>query len=88
MKSADRDPTGKLQPDAGKHEADDLELESTSSQTMRGIRLSRQFGSGGYNPYDTIPNASSSTGVHRMQDMRRLSEWIRLKREMARKDKG
>jgi hypothetical protein len=59
----------------------DLSLESTSSQTLRGLHVSNGS-STGWNPYDTVPNSANTTGVHRLDDMRRLSEWIRLKREI------
>jgi len=59
----------------------DLSLESTSSQTLRGLYVSNG-NSSGWNPYDTVPNCSNNTGVHRLDDIRRLSEWIRLKREL------
>ena len=63
-----------------------LSLESTGSQTMRGLRA-LGGNSSGYNPYDTIPNTSSTTGMHRLEDMRRLSEWIRMKRDLERNKK-
>lgn len=87
MKSIGR---GRAVPmDGGKHKAakPELELESTGSQTMRGVRLPKGFGSSGYNPYDTLPGSSTSaTGQHRIEDMRRLSEWIRMKRGLSRND--
>ena len=62
-------------------EETDLSLESTSSQTLRGLYVSNGS-SAGWNPYDTVPNNASTTSIHRLDDMRRLSEWIRLKREL------
>lgn len=38
---------------------------------------------GGYNPYDTFPNVRQSGLAQRQADLRRLSEWIRLKRQVA-----
>jgi hypothetical protein len=85
MKGSGKDHTGAERRDPGKARDLELELESTSSQTMRGVRLPRQFGSG-YNPYDTVPDTKGSTGQHRIEDMRRLSEWIRMKRDLSRND--
>ena len=88
MTTRDRKGTGtvRLFVGADKQKEMELQLESTSSQTMRGVRLPREAG-GGYNPYDaeTTPNAQS-TGMHRMQDMRKLSEWIRMRLDLSRKD--
>jgi len=39
--------------------------------------------SGGYNPYDTFPNVRHTGLGQRQADLRRLSEWIRLKRQVA-----
>jgi hypothetical protein len=64
----------------------ELELESTSSQTLRGLTLPASS-SNGSNPYDSVPGASTATGQHRIADMRRLSEWIRMKRDLERNKK-
>lgn len=73
----------------------DLSLESTSSQTLRGLRALGSTRSG-YNPYDSVPagkgnsstgtstDGTSATGMHRLDEMRRLSEWIRTQRELER----
>jgi hypothetical protein len=37
----------------------------------------------GYNPYDTFPNVRHSDSTARQADLRRLSEWIRTKRQVA-----
>ena len=37
----------------------------------------------GYNPYDTFPSVRRSSGTQEHADLRRLSEWIRLKRQVA-----
>ena len=37
----------------------------------------------GYNPYDTFPNVRQSGLAGRQSDLRRLSEWIRVKRQVA-----
>jgi hypothetical protein len=69
--------------DAAVPQKTDLSLESTGSQAMRGLSV-QNGSSSGHNPYDTMPNTSSSTGMQRLADMRRLSEWIRMKRELER----
>jgi hypothetical protein len=38
---------------------------------------------GGYNPYDTFPSVRRAGGTQQHADLRRLSEWIRLKRQVA-----
>jgi hypothetical protein len=38
---------------------------------------------GGYNPYDTFPNVRRAGSTQQHADLRRLSEWIRLKRQVA-----
>jgi hypothetical protein len=38
---------------------------------------------GGYNPYDTFPNVREAGVTTRQADLRRLSEWIRLKRQVS-----
>jgi len=38
---------------------------------------------GGYNPYDTFPNVRHRGLADRQADLRRLSEWIRLKRQVS-----
>ena len=38
---------------------------------------------GGYDPYDTFPNVSQPGVAQRQADLRRLSEWIRVKRQVS-----
>jgi hypothetical protein len=38
---------------------------------------------GGYDPYDTFPNVGQPGMAQRQADLRRLSEWIRLKRQVS-----
>ena len=69
---------------------EDLSLENTGSQTLRGVPVHHGGGSG-YDPYDTVPNTTAVNGMQRLEDMRRLSEWIRMKRNLERdpdKDDG
>lgn len=37
----------------------------------------------GYNPYDTFPNVRHPGSTARQADLRRLSEWIRTKRQVT-----
>ena len=38
---------------------------------------------GGYNPYDTFPSVRPVGSAQQNADLRRLSEWIRLKRQVS-----
>ena len=60
-----------------------LSLEDTISQKMRGV-AARRTAVAGYNPYDADPAAApKNPGSKRKHtDLRKLSEWIRLKREV------
>jgi 8-oxo-dGTP pyrophosphatase MutT (NUDIX family) len=57
-----------------------LSLEDTMAQAVRGLRTPHSVSGSGYNPYDTIPNTSSTGAFQGTDDLRRLSEWIRTKR--------
>ena len=61
-----------------------LSLEDTIARKMRGVATKRSVASG-YNPYNAEPTASSKNldGKRKATDLRKLSEWIRLKREVA-----
>jgi hypothetical protein len=58
-----------------------LSLEDTMAQKMRGVPTKSRTGVVGYNPYDAEP-AKSKDGKSRT-DLRKLSEWIRLQRQVA-----
>jgi len=60
-----------------------LSLEDTISQTMRGVKSEHSRSGSGYNPYDTFPNTSSTGAFARHKDLRQLSQWIRVKRQVA-----
>jgi hypothetical protein len=62
-----------------------LSLEDTVAQKMRGIPVKSRSGVVGYNPYDTVPAAKTkdAEGKDKPTDLRKLSEWIRLRREVA-----
>jgi hypothetical protein len=63
--------TGEFKVTTGRFE---LMLEEDAAKTKVG---------GGYNPYDTVPNAHHADSSKRHADLRQLSDWIRLKRQMA-----
>lgn len=71
--------------------APELALEDTAAQRRRGLPV-RAGGVVGYNPYDTGPPAAGSgpsappgepaPPPRKRTDLRKLSEWIRLQREV------
>jgi hypothetical protein len=77
-----RDPKPESKPAA---EAEvKLSLEDTIAQKMRGVAVKRNV-LGGYNPYDADPavKPGNAEAKRKPTDLRKLSEWIRLKREVA-----
>ncbi len=60
-----------------------LSLEDTIAQRMRGAAVKRSVVSG-YNPYNAEPATTSKQpgSKRKPTDLRKLSEWIRLKREV------
>ena len=60
---------------------------STASTGIHELMLEEQAvparSGGGYNPYDTFPNVRQPGVGHRQADLRRLSEWIRVKRQVS-----
>jgi hypothetical protein len=58
-----------------------ISLEDTSTQIMRGVPPPKATGVVGYNPYDTYPNGSSTATNRGNEELRRLSDWIRQKRQ-------
>ena len=61
---------------------DELSLEDTLSQKMRGIPVKTRTPVTGYNPYDAVPNGKSREPGRKPTDLRKLSEWIRLHRQI------
>jgi hypothetical protein len=61
--------------------APNLSLEDTSTQIRRGITPTHSTGVSGYNPYDTFPNSHGTATHGSTQELKRLSEWIRQKRQ-------
>jgi hypothetical protein len=70
-------PTAETQPK--------LSLEDTIAQKMRGVPTKARTGVVGYNPYDAEPAAKGkqADGKPKPTDLRKLSEWIRLQRQVA-----
>ena len=62
-----------------------LSLEDTIAQKMRGVPTKARTGVVGYNPYDAEPAAKGkqADGKPKPTDLRKLSEWIRLQRQVA-----
>ncbi|MFI4914035.1 MAG: hypothetical protein ACHQAR_02460 [Steroidobacterales bacterium] len=70
-------------------ESVELSLERTVSQKLRGLTVrAKKVGVLGYNPYDAGPSAAPRE-AKKPTDLRKLSEWIRLQRqvEAAKKQK-
>jgi hypothetical protein len=66
-----------------------LSLEDTIAQRLRGVTPTRRTGVAGYNPYEAVPpeerrdEADKDKAKGKPTDLRKLSEWIRLQREIA-----
>ena len=62
-----------------------LSLEDTVALKMRGVAATRRTSVVGYNPYDAEPAAKAKDAGHKPKptDLRKLSEWIRLQRQVA-----
>jgi hypothetical protein len=63
----------------------DLSLEDTVAQKMRGVTPRIKSGISGYNPYDAAVSqpAAAAGESSKPTDLRKLSEWIRLTRQVA-----
>jgi hypothetical protein len=70
----------------------ELSIEDTLAQKMRGANVTPTVKpEDGYNPYDTWPSIQEPDAAKRNTDLRRLSEWMRLKRQvetLKKDDKG
>jgi hypothetical protein len=60
----------------------ELSLEDTLAQHARGIPAKSRPATGGYNPYDAQPAGKSTPAPRKQTDLRKLSEWIRLQRQV------
>jgi hypothetical protein len=71
----------------------ELSLEDTLAQKMRGIPVKSRTAVAGYNPYDAVPAGkpkdkdkdkhSEKDKNRKPTDLRKLSEWIRMQRQVA-----
>lgn len=61
--------------------ADELSLEDAIAERRRGLAPSARDGQSGYNPYDAPP-AVPTVQTRRPKDLRKLSEWIRLQKQV------
>ena len=69
---------------AASEEPSELSLEDTIAQNLRGVPAKTRGVVSGYNPYDAGVAAKTPTAAPRKPtDLRKLSEWIRLTREVA-----
>jgi hypothetical protein len=78
-----RDTDPKLKPPANSDLK--LSLEDTIAQKLRGVQVKTRTGVVGYNPYDAVPAAKAKNAANKPKptDLRKLSEWIRLQRQVA-----
>jgi hypothetical protein len=62
-----------------------LSLEDTIAQKLRGLPVKTRTGVIGYNPYDAVPPGEPKAVEPKPKptDLRKLSEWIRLQRQVA-----
>jgi hypothetical protein len=69
-------------PKAKSHDA--ISLEDTVAQKLRGVAKRTRNPQSGYNPYDMVPKTPSAKEAPKTKtDLRKLSEWIRLSRQVA-----
>ena len=61
----------------------DFSLEDTVAQNMRGVTPGNKSGVSGYNPYGAAPSNPAAGDPPKPTDLRKLSEWIRLTRQVA-----
>lgn len=60
----------------------ELSLEDTITQKLRGLPVKTRVPASGYNPYDATVPSSSRKPVRKSTDLRKLSEWIRMQRQV------
>jgi hypothetical protein len=67
----------------------ELSLEDTLTQKMRGVPVKSRAAVAGYNPYDAVPAGKprdkdkDKEKNRKPTDLRKLSEWIRMQRQVA-----
>jgi len=64
---------------------DAISLEDTVAQKLRGVAKRTRSPQAGYNPYDMELKTPAPKGAQKTKntDLRKLSEWIRLSRQVA-----
>jgi hypothetical protein len=68
----------------GAKSQDAISLEDTVAQKLRGVAKRTRNPQSGYNPYDMAPKTGApKEGQKTKTDLRKLSEWIRLSRQVA-----
>ena len=79
-----------LKPDPQSDPDLSLSLEDTIAQRLRGVVPKSRTGVTGYNPYDAVPpeKLREDEDKDKPTDLRKLSEWIRLQREIAELNPG
>lgn len=60
----------------------DLSLEDTAARHQRGLPARSRTGVSGYDPYDSTPAQKRAEARRKPTDLRKLSEWIRLQRQV------
>jgi len=60
-----------------------LSVEDTFAQKLRGVAVRARTGVSGYNPYDAAVSKRPKATPSKPTDLRKLSEWIRLTRQVA-----
>jgi hypothetical protein len=60
----------------------DLSLEDTLAQKMRGVPVKTRVSASGYNPYDAMASGKTKEPSRKPTDLRKLSEWIRMQRQI------
>jgi len=61
----------------------ELKLEDTAVHVKPGVRSRGKSPGSGYNPYDTVPVDRPREPKKTPKDLRKLSEWIRLQRQVS-----
>ena len=72
-------------PDSNTSGSFELSLEDTLAQKLRGVPSKTRSATTGYNPYDAVAggNLKEKDKARKPADLRKLSEWIRMQREIA-----
>lgn len=60
----------------------ELSLEDTLAQKMRGLPVKSRIPASGYNPYDATATGKPKGPARKSTDLRKLSEWIRVQRQV------